>query len=102
MLQTLHDLKSVHSYSQEPFSIENTVVKFGDRVKKMPEGSEKNERKKILKIVSQILDFCLHEWNQQGERLKILTPIQMLSRLPISLVHINAGNDSEKLKNEIR
>ena len=26
----------------------------------------------------------------------------MLSRLPISLVRINAGNDSEKLKNEIR
>ena len=102
MLQTLHDLKSVHSYSQEAFSIENTVVKFGDRVKKMPEGSEKNERKKILKIVSKILDFCLHEWNQQGERLNILTPIQMLSRLPISLVRINAGNDSEKLKNEIR
>ena len=26
----------------------------------------------------------------------------MLSRLPISLVQLNAGNDSEKLKNEIR
>ena len=61
MLQTLHDLKSVHSYSQEAFSIENAVVKFGGRVKKMPEGSEKNERKKILKIARKILDFCLHE-----------------------------------------
>ena len=61
MLQTLHNLKSVHSYSQEAFSIENTVVKFEDRVKRMPEGSEKNERKKRLKIVSKILDFCLHE-----------------------------------------
>ena len=26
----------------------------------------------------------------------------MLSRLPISLVQLNAGNDSEKLKNEIK
>ena len=26
----------------------------------------------------------------------------MLGRLPISLVQLNAGNDSEKLKNEIR
>ena len=26
----------------------------------------------------------------------------MLSRLPISLAQLNAGNDSEKLKNEIR
>ena len=40
--------------------------------------------------------------NQQGKGLKILTPNQMLSRLPISLAQLNAGNDSEKLRNEIR
>ena len=34
--------------------------------------------------------------------LKILTPKQMLSRLPISLAQLNAGNNPEKLKNEIR
>ena len=35
-------------------------------------------------------------------RLKILTPNQMLSRLPITLAQLKAGNNSEKLKNEIR
>ena len=40
--------------------------------------------------------------NQQGQGLKILTPNQMLSRLPISLVQLKAGNNSEKFKNEIR
>ena len=40
--------------------------------------------------------------NQQGKGLKILMPNQMLSRLPISLVQLKAGNNSEKLKNEIR
>ena len=40
--------------------------------------------------------------NQQGEGVKILTPNQMLSRLPISLAQLQAGNNSEKLKNEIR
>ena len=40
--------------------------------------------------------------NQQGEGLKILTPNQMLSRLPISLAEVQAGNNSQKLKNEIR
>ena len=40
--------------------------------------------------------------NQQGQGLKILTPNQMLSRLPISLAQLKAGNNSEKLKNEIR
>ena len=39
---------------------------------------------------------------QQGQGLKILTPNQMLSRLPISLAQLNAGNNSEKLKNELR
>ena len=42
------------------------------------------------------------EQNQRGQRLKILTPSQILSRLPISLAQLKAGNNSEKLKNEIR
>ena len=40
--------------------------------------------------------------NQQGKGVKILTPNQLLSRLPISLAQLKAGNNSEKLKNEIR
>ena len=40
--------------------------------------------------------------NQRGQELKILTPNQMLSRLRIILVQLKAGNNSEKLKNEIR
>ena len=40
--------------------------------------------------------------NQPGKGLKILTPDQMLSRLPISLAQLKAGNNSQKLKNEIR
>ena len=40
--------------------------------------------------------------NQQGQGLKILTPNQVLSRLAISLAQLKAGNNSEKLKNEIR
>ena len=40
--------------------------------------------------------------NQPGKGLKILTPDQMLSRLPITLAQLKAGNNSEKLKNEIR
>ena len=38
----------------------------------------------------------------EGEGLKILTPEQMLSRLPITLAQLKTGNNSEKLKNEIR
>ena len=56
---------------------------------------------KILKIVEEILDFN-NKQNQIGKGLKILTPSQMLSRLPISLAQLKAGNNSENLKNEIR
>ena len=37
-----------------------------------------------------------------GEGLKILTPKQMLQRLPIALTQVKAGNTSENLLNEIR
>ena len=37
-----------------------------------------------------------------GKGLKTLTPDQMLSRLPITLAQLKAGNNSQKLKNEIR
>ena len=63
----------------------------------------KNEElDKILKIVEGIFDYNKNIRKQQGLGLKILTPDQMLSRLPISLAQLKAGNNSEKLKNEIR
>ena len=37
-----------------------------------------------------------------GTGLKILTPKQMLQRLPIALAQVKAGNNSEILLNEIR
>ena len=36
-----------------------------------------------------------------GKGLKILTPKQMLQRLPIALAQVKAGNNSENLLNEI-
>ena len=53
----------------------------------------------IVNLVENILEF---NRQQQGLGLKILTLNQMLSRLPISLVQLRAGNNSEKLKNGIR
>ena len=38
----------------------------------------------------------------KGTELKILTPKQMLQRLPIALAQVKAGNNSESLLNEIR
>ena len=58
---------------------------------------------RILKIVQEILIF--NKKKIQNERvlgLEILTPDQMLSRLPITLAQLNAENNSEKLENEVR
>ena len=93
MLQTLHNLKRVDSYNREAFSIENIIVIFRNKVKKMPEGVNKNKRKKIYKVIGKILDFGLNERNQRGQDLKILTPKEILSRLPISLAQLNAGKN---------
>ena len=71
----------------------------------MKNGQEEIKNKKpndILQIINETLDFNKEIQKQQGSGLKILTPNQMLSRLPISLAQLKAGNNSEKLKNEIR
>ena len=60
---------------------------------------ETEDPDEIVNLVENILEF---DRQQQGQGLKILTPSQMLSRLPISLAQLKAGNNSEKLKNEIR
>ena len=44
----------------------------------------------------------LRNMNKEGKGLKILSKQQMLSRLPILLAQIQAGNNSTKLKNETR
>ena len=70
-----------------------------DEVEKMSKGEKVIEQpNKILKILKEILNFN-KETQKQGLSLKFLTPDQMLSRLTISLAQLNAGNNSEKLKN---
>ena len=55
----------------------------------------------ILGIINEILDFNKEIQQQRGLGLKILTPKQILSRLPIPLAQLKAGNNYEKLKSKI-
>ena len=65
-----------------------------------------NEEEKETKNPNGIIDIVenIFEFNRQQREqgLKILTPNQMLSRLPISLAQLKAGNNPERLKNKIR
>ena len=46
--------------------------------------------------------FQVSKESQERKGLKILTPNQMLKRLPVALAQVKAGNNSESLLNEIR
>ena len=73
-----------------------------EEIKKMSEAEIENEGpESIVEIVEKILKFSKQN-QQKGQGIKILTPNQMLNRLPIALAQLQAGNNSNKLKNEIR
>ena len=84
------------------YSIKEMLNKMKEAIKNVPKDkvSRVEKNKKIIDIVERILE--LNSKNQSGLGLKILTPNQMLSRLPITLAQLNVGNNSKKLKNEIR
>ena len=65
-------------------------------------------RQKIIDLLndnSKTISEAIYNSKQnetKGKGLKILTPKQMLQRLPIALVQVKAGNNSESLLNEIQ
>ena len=71
------------------------------KIREMSEEEREIEKPdKIVKIVKKILKF--NKEKQKGQGLKVLIPSQIFSRLPISSAQLKAGNNPEKLKNEIR
>ena len=97
LLYSLNDKEKnillVNMIKSELSDLKNEIIKTSkDEIK--------NEKPyKIVDIAEKILEF---DRQQHGGSLKILTLHQMLSRLPITLAQLKAGNNSEKLKNEIR
>ena len=84
------------------YLIKEMLNKMKEAIKNVSENKklEIEENEKIINFFERILYF--NRLDQSGKRLKILTPNQMFSRLPITLAQLKAGNNSEKLKNEIR
>ena len=56
--------------------------------------------KELKRIIERISSYS--SGSQSGEGLKILTPQQMFTRLPILLAQIKEGNNSRELSNKIR
>ena len=73
------------------------MEKYGFEVeKKSDEESDENED-----IDTTDMPDLESEESLKGKGLRILTPNQMLSRLPITLAQLKAGDNFEQLKNEI-
>ena len=83
-MNRLGDVKGDQNKDQVYF-INKQLTKIKKIVKNVHEDrrSKIEEDEKIIDIIERILD--LNNENQLGERLKILTPDQMLSILPITL-----------------
>ena len=83
-------------------AIKDKLANLMEVFKSRPTSNTKKikNRNNMVQIVQRILEF--NQLNQSGEGLKILTPNQMLKRLPIALAQLNAGNNTKKLKSEIR
>ena len=84
----------------------NSALKDLEKTKEETKNMSKEEKEiekpdEIITAAKMILDFNKIK-QQKGQGTKILTPNQMLSRLSIALAQLEAGNNSNKLKNEIR
>ena len=100
LVKKLYETKNKNKKDKLVNIIKNGLSDLKDEIKEMSEDEIKTEKPgKILEIVEEIIEF--NEQNQSGIGLKILTPNQMFSRLSITLAQLKAGNNSEKLKNEI-
>ena len=83
--------------------IKSNLADLVMKIKNNPTNNTKKIRNRntMVEIVELILKF--NQLEQEGSSLKTKqTPKQILSRLLISLAQLKAGNNSEKIKNEIR
>ena len=101
LTKTLYEITNRKENDKLVNVIKSGLIYLKDETKKMTKDEKEAEKTdKILESVKEILNF--NKVKLSGQGLKILTPNQMLSRLPISLAQLKAGNNYEKLKNEIR
>ena len=101
MLKTVYNTNDKKKNNDLVIMIKSRLSDLKKEIENMSEEEKEIEKPNvIIDIVEKILEF--DKQKQEGQGLKILTPNQILSRLPISLAQLKAGNSSEKLKNKIR
>ena len=104
MAKKLFETKDKNKNNKLVNIIKSGLIGLKYEIEKMSkEEIEIEKPDKTLKVVKEILNFNNKiQKKSGGQGLKILTQAQMLSILPITLAQLKAGNNSGKLKNEIR
>ena len=101
MLKAVCDVKNTKENNELPNLIKSELSDLKSEIEEMSENEIKTEQpNEMVNVVEKIVDF--NNQNQAGQGLKVLTPDQMLSRLAITLAQLQAVNNSEKLKNQIK
>ena len=117
----LHTFKSIHKGDITLEDVEKEQIELKRNFGHIKQGYPKNRSEEQKKTINNIKNFyesrekvvqLFNDYaknmsrniykSKQGTGLKILTPNQMLKKLPIVLAQIKAGNNSESLLNEIR
>ena len=80
----------------------NDFDKFSKVMNKKKLGAKDPNQEDLLNHGNEFKKVIETSFNPSGTGLKMLTPQQMFTRLPILLAQVQAGNNSQKLKNEIR
>ena len=78
------------------------IVKIWSMLKEILKPKKSDEQPDTTDMPELEEESAAEKRNQQGQGLKILTPDQVFSRLPITLAQLKAGNNSQNLTNEIR
>ena len=103
---SLKEAKNQHQNYYNYLNIMRRGNKYADQKKVLANiNIHLNVRNDAIKFIEDYGSMILEAKTlakQEGTGLKILTPNQMLKRLPITLAQISAGNNSESLLNEIR
>ena len=101
MLKDLYRINDKYKNNDLVNVIKSGLSNLRNAIKYISEEEKETEKpNEIIDTVEDILEF--NKQNQQEQGLKILTPDQRLNRLPITLARLKAGNNSQKLINEIR
>ena len=103
VLNTLFMVNEIFTGESESVEVnkEGNFKVFKEKLnKEKQESDEQLDNRDIPELESE--ESGAERRNQQGQGIKILPPDQMLSRLPITLAQLIAGDDSQKSVNEIR